>query len=310
VLNKLKKNIFIWLGITALFYLAFAIYGDFDSLIKTLETFNFYDIIPLLILSFANYFFRFIKWHYYLRLLEINISIPDSFAIFMSGLIMTITPGKMGELLKAFLVKDKTGTPVSRTLPVILSERITDFLAIIFLALVGAFLFGLEKGLLIFTAVFFILIIFVISSEKLSLKIIALISKIKVVNKYSQHLLEAYKSSVTLLKIKPLSAMLIVSIAAWFFECFGFYLILTNFETDISVFWATFVYAFATIVGSLSMLPAGLGVTDGSLTYFIIKKGLSKHIAVAATFLIRSVTLWFAVLVGGISVLIFKNMKE
>ena len=191
MLNKLKKNIFIWLGITALFYLAFAIYGDFDSLIKTLKTFNFYDIIPLLILSFANYFFRFIKWHYYLRLLEIDISIPDSFAIFMSGLIMTITPGKMGELLKAFLVKDKTGTPVSRTLPVILSERITDFLAIIFLALIGAFLFGLQKGLLIFAAVFFILIIFVLSSEKLSLKIIALISKIKIINKYSSHLLEA-----------------------------------------------------------------------------------------------------------------------
>jgi uncharacterized membrane protein YbhN (UPF0104 family) len=58
------------------------------------------------------------------------------------------------------------------------------------------------------------------------------------------------------------------------------------------------------------MLPAGLGVTDGSLTFFIIEKGYSSDVAVAATFIVRVVTLWFAVLVGVVSVFLFKTRFE
>jgi uncharacterized membrane protein YbhN (UPF0104 family) len=41
-----------------------------------------------------------------------------------------------------------------------------------------------------------------------------------------------------------------------------------------------------------------MGVTEGSLTYFLIEKNVSADIAVTTTFIIRVVTLWFAVLVG------------
>jgi uncharacterized protein (TIRG00374 family) len=101
--------------------------------------------------------------------------------------------------------------------------------------------------------------------------------------------------------------MTMLSIVSWGFECFGYYLILTNFEIEIDVLWAFFSYSFATIVGALSMLPGGLGVTEGSLTLMLVQKGLSEHNAFAATFIVRAVTLWFAVLVGAISVLFYQK---
>ena len=55
------------------------------------------------------------------------------------------------------------------------------------------------------------------------------------------------------------------------------------------------------------MLPGGLGVTDGSLTLLIIKEGFAKELAVASTFIVRVVTLWFAVFVGIISVLMYQK---
>jgi uncharacterized protein (TIRG00374 family) len=71
--------------------------------------------------------------------------------------------------------------------------------------------------------------------------------------------------------------------------------------------WATFCYGFATIVGAITMLPGGLGITEGSLTFLLIQKGSPKEIAVASTFIVRIVTLWFAVLVGVISVTLYQR---
>jgi uncharacterized protein (TIRG00374 family) len=101
--------------------------------------------------------------------------------------------------------------------------------------------------------------------------------------------------------------MTILSIISWGFECFGYYLILNNFEIAIDVFWSSFSYSFATIVGALSMLPGGLGVTEGSLTLMVVEQGLSENDALASTFIVRVVTLWFAVLVGAVSVLFYQR---
>jgi uncharacterized protein (TIRG00374 family) len=71
--------------------------------------------------------------------------------------------------------------------------------------------------------------------------------------------------------------------------------------------WSAFSYCFAIIIGAISMLPGGLGVTEGSLTFMLVKKGVSNQYAVASTFIIRAVTLWFAVLIGVISVSIYQK---
>jgi uncharacterized protein (TIRG00374 family) len=105
----------------------------------------------------------------------------------------------------------------------------------------------------------------------------------------------------------PLLKMSLLSLVSWFFECFGYYIILINFGLDVSLLWATFCYGFATIVGAITMLPGGLGVTEGSLTFLLIQKGASKEIAVTSTFIVRIVTLWFAVLVGVISVTFYQR---
>jgi uncharacterized protein (TIRG00374 family) len=101
--------------------------------------------------------------------------------------------------------------------------------------------------------------------------------------------------------------MTLLSVISWGFECLGYFIILNNFNIELSLMWASFAYAFATIVGAVSMLPGGLGVTEGSLSYLVITQGYEKDIAIASTFIIRVVTLWFAVLVGIVSVLLYQK---
>ena len=307
MLQKLRKKIFLSLAAAGLLYLAFTIYADFDQVLKAFEEFNWLLLPLLLVLSLLNYFCRFFKWDYYLSVIKVKVSKVDSLSIFMSGLVMSVTPGKMGELLKSYLVKELNQTPVSRTIPVIFAERITDFISLLFLALIGAYVYNYGRSVVIAVSVFFFLVVVIISSKRLALPLLKLLEKGSFLKKHLTGIHSAYESSYLLLRPVPLIKMTLLSFGSWFFECLGYYLILINFGIDVSLLWATFSYCFATIAGAVTMLPAGLGVTEGSLTFLLIREGAPKEIAVASTFIIRVVTLWFAVLVGIISVTLYQR---
>lgn len=307
MLKQIKKRILISLVIAGVLYLAFTIYADFNNLSKVLSKFSWWLLPVVLLLAFANYVSRFFKWDYYLSILTVNIKKIDSFSIFMSGLIMSVTPGKMGELLKAYLVKQISGTPISRTAPIIFAERITDFISLVIIALIGAYVYNYGRSIVLAVGLFFLIVVILISNKKFALAIINQFEKIKFSKKHLLNIHAAYESSYLLLRPLPLFYMTMLSFVSWSFECLGYHIILTNFEVDLSYLWASFSYAFATIVGAISMLPGGLGLTEGSLTYMLIQKSYSKELAVASTFIIRAVTLWFAVLVGIISMGLYQK---
>jgi len=283
------------------------VYVDYEKVISSFKNFNWYLLPILLLLSLGNYFSRFLKWEYYLKIIDVKLHKLDSLSIFMSGLIMSVTPGKMGELLKSYLVKQVNGTSISKTAPIVFAERATDFLSLTIIALTGAYFYDYGKNIIILIGVIILTGLLLISNKKLFYKIISLFSNIGFISRHILKISTAYESSSKLLSLTPLLLMTLLSIVSWGFECFGYYLILTNFEIHIDVLWAFFSYSFATIVGAISMLPGGLGVTEGSLTLMLVQKGLSEHSAFAATFIIRAVTLWFAVLVGAISVLFYQK---
>ena len=222
---------------------------------------------------------------------------------------MSVTPGKMGELLKAYLLKELTGTSISKTAPIIFVERITDFVSLMLIALAGAYFYNYGRMVVVIVALFFFILIVFLSNRRIALPVLKLMERNAFLNKHLSKIHAAYESSYQMLSPLPLLKMTIVSLFSWFFECLGYYLILRNFPLNvhISMLWSAFSYCFATIIGAVSMLPGGLGVTEGSLTFMLVKKGVSNQYAVASTFIIRAVTLWFAVLIGVISVSLYQK---
>jgi uncharacterized protein (TIRG00374 family) len=307
LLKKVKKNIFISLGIAGILYLGFTIYANFNNVIFAFASFNWFLIPLLLLLSLTNYCIRFLKWDYYLKVVDVKIKTIDSFSIFMSGLIMSVTPGKMGELLKSYLVKEVTKTPISKTFPIVFAERITDFVSLIFIALLGAYVFNFGRGIVIGVGIFFLVVLILISNRSIAEPLVGLFEKSKFFRKHLESIHNAYESSYQLLRPLPMIYMTLLSLVSWSFECLGYHLILINFNIGVSFLWSSFSYGFAIIIGAISMLPGGLGVTEGSLTFMLVRNNFPKNIAVASTFIIRVATLWFAVLIGIISVTIYQN---
>jgi uncharacterized protein (TIRG00374 family) len=107
-----------------------------------------------------------------------------------------------------------------------------------------------------------------------------------------------YEHAYTLLRVRPLIIAFTLGITSWFCECVGLYLTVAAFGYSMGLPEATFIYAFATFFGAITLLPGGLGVTEGSLTGLAILHGVPKDAASAATIIIRVATLWFAVALG------------
>ena len=49
----------------------------------------------------------------------------DSLLTFLSACVLTVTPGKVGEVLKSLLLFETHGVAVARTAPIVIAERVT-----------------------------------------------------------------------------------------------------------------------------------------------------------------------------------------
>jgi len=312
--SKYKKKILLSAVFGAMIFLGISLYADFDKLISALGKFNWLYFPLILGLSFLNYVARFYKWEYYLKILNIKVAPMLSFKIFLSAFVMSVTPGKMGEVLKSYLLKEETGTPIAKSAPIIIAERITDFISIIIICIAGAYVFDYGRSIIIGVGIFFVSVTLILSSQKLSLKIIDSLERIKFLAKHVHKMHVAYESIYQLVKLRPLIIAVIMSLVAWFFECIGFYFILDIFSSTsgvhTSVLTASFIYCFSTLVGAIAMLPGGLGATEATLTGLLIVLKIPKDVSAASTIIIRVATLWFAVLVGIVSIYFYNKHSK
>jgi len=292
-------------------FLGLSVYANFDDLLVAFSQYNWLMFPLILFLSLCNYFARYLKWEYYLKVLNIQIDKKNSFLIFLSSFIMSVTPGKIGEVFKSYLLKENNGTPISKSAPIVIAERITDFISLVMLSLIGALIYGYGTQLIIGIGIFFIFLVIIISSKRISYRIIGFFEKFKFFTRFSHRIHTAYDSIYKMVQIKELIITVFLSIFAWFFECLGFYMVLKGFGIEnlnnVSIFVATFIYGFATIAGAVTMLPGGLGATDASITGLLVLLQIPKNVSVASTLIIRTATLWFAVFVGIIAVLLYQK---
>jgi uncharacterized protein (TIRG00374 family) len=110
-------------------------------------------------------------------------------------------------------------------------------------------------------------------------------------------LLEAFQTLHDLMGLRLLFWASLLGLVAWFFECLAFQVVFRGLSVEIPLFKATFIYAFSTLVGALSMLP-GIGAAEGSMTSLLLFINIPKPLASTATIIIRICTIWFAVILG------------
>jgi uncharacterized membrane protein YbhN (UPF0104 family) len=84
-------------------FAGFSLYADVGELGDRLEGFGWWAFGAALALALANYAIRYVRWSLYLRTTKIEVPPLTSALTFFSGFALSITPGKVGELIKCFI---------------------------------------------------------------------------------------------------------------------------------------------------------------------------------------------------------------
>jgi uncharacterized protein (TIRG00374 family) len=310
-MNKLGRHIALAVGGAALLYLILTIvYTDGHAVLSGLLTFPLSMLALGLFLAALNYGFRFLRWHFYLRLLKVDVPLYESALTFVSGFALTVTPGKIGELLKSYLLRE------SYSAPIVLAERLTDLVSLLLLSLLGMsawmtreqrFFVGIGFGLCA-------ILLLGLSWQRLAHRVLDLMDGMpprRISTALVPRLRTFYDAAYAILRPWPLFVAVVLSTAAWFSECLAFEYVMRGVGTPVPLLLCIFIYSLMTVAGALAFVPGGLGITEGGMALLLGKLGgVARPQAVTATLITRVLTLWFAVLLGVLALVVYGRRQR
>jgi len=304
----------IGLGILVVFALSFS--ADAPRLVKILERFHWH-VLPLVIgLTLTNYLLRFVKWHYYLRVIGIrDVPVSQSALIFVAGLSMAITPAKVGELLKSYLLFHHRGIAIGRSAPIIFAERLTDGVAMVILASAGLVIYGVGWQMLLPIVVAMVVVVGLSQHRGVTRSALGIAERMPLISSKVHHLEAALLSANRLFRLPNLVLAISIGVVSWGCESLAFYVVLTALglsASPILAVQAAFILAVSSLVGAASMLPGGLAAAEGTLAGLLLLLRVTRNasIAAAATLIIRFCTLWLGVAVGMVGLMLAASQLQ
>jgi uncharacterized protein (TIRG00374 family) len=284
--------------------------ADVRAVLPVLARFP-WPLVPLVLtLTTGNYLLRFLKWELFLRWVGVrHLPRTTSLCIFLAGFAMSITPGKVGEWIKALLVAKLARVPMAPIVPVVAIERLTDGIAMLVLGLASAVL-GTGWGWqpLVLLGVLVLVGLWLVQQERVVIPLLRLAERVPFARKRTDAIMTVYEAARELLAWRRLLLVSGMSIVSWSLECAALFCILVGFglspDGQLAAV-ATFALSAASIAGALSLLPGGLGAAEASIAglLIVLRPGIGAAVAAAATVAIRLGTLWFGVLVGVIALI-------
>lgn len=297
--------------ITIIIYTGFLFFSDFSKIYDHIEIFNINYLLPIFFLVTLSWCILFLRWALLLKNLNILIPRKDNFIIFLSSFALSATPGQLGELIKSKLLKNKFNIPISKTAPLLLIERIYDLIGAIFASSLG--IIYIESGniiLLIYIIILFSLV-FLLRSKIIFTKFLKLFEKISFLRNKVARVSETYESIQPSLNPKVFLSSTILSIIYWIIVGTSSYLVLLALEINtINYFHMISIYSLSVIIGSVSFIPGGVGVAEGSITGLLTLGGVEISIAFVIGILVRVFTLWYSVIIGFILLKINGGVRD
>ncbi|WP_255450745.1 lysylphosphatidylglycerol synthase transmembrane domain-containing protein [Sporomusa sp. KB1] len=303
-IKSLQNKLIIGLVLGLIISTSLALWGDVGQIGNAVKGFGWHYAPQILAFVVMGYLGRFLKWQLYLEELDIKIGWQDSARVFFSGLCMAVTPGKVGEVLKSYLLLKQHKVSFCRSAPTVIAERLTDLIAMLILASLAANFVTYGQTVIVMGLLMSLGLICVLQWRRLATTLIKGLEHIPFVKPKAQLLNAMYESAYILSGGSLLFKALLISVIAWLCECIALYYILLGFGTAASLQVAMFVFSLGSIAGGLSMLPGGLGVAEGSMIGLLLSCGIDFTGAAGATLFARFGTLWFGVFLGLLTLLL------
>ena len=264
---------------------------------------HLWQLLVLLALSMTNYLFRGLRWHMFSEHLGLPLGYLATFRHFLGGFAMSVTPGRLGELVRMRWIGRETGWKFERTAPLVLVDRASDLAALgVLLGVSLAFsatgiAFGIPVTLLALAGA-------LLATRPRLLRAVATWGH-KSTGRFPRLFAKIRRASDALAAFNsPLAMTLagILGIVGWYAEGYAFHLLLAWMGADIGLAKAVAIFVFSGLAGGLTGAPGGVGGAEAAMIALLTLEGVPLEASVPATAIIRVTTLWFAI---GIGLLVF-----
>jgi uncharacterized protein (TIRG00374 family) len=254
------------------------------------------------------------------------------FVVLMAGVFMnTITPGSNvgGEPVRSYYLKKKYKSSQTKFLGAILADKSFNvFVFGLFLIFSVLFVFvfmkiplGLKFVLEILVILFFAIVLIVFlayKSKENKTKVYRFLYKLTVINKkhrsfasfeeYVDKRLSYFVRSFKRIFFnkKKFVKNALLSVIIWILIYLASYYLFLAFNQKINFLYVIAVVTLSYLVGDVSPVPGGVGIVESIMVLLYSTMNISVELAVSVTLLSRAIYYFYALIIGGLSLLYLK----
>lgn len=256
--------------------------------------------IPLLLLAcsctLGVLVLRTYRWKYLCMQYNTRISLRESAIVSLSSLFYAnITPGKIGEISKAYFMQKRYNMSLADGVSMIFYERFFELMILFFAA--SAIVLVEFNGITVLVLeiigiLLAVLLIFYYKIDLILKTIGNLCSRLSVFKKIS------FDIQVRKIKFPKIIVVLTITVFSVAFEFLQIWLVALAFGYILNPILLTIFFSVSMILGLVSQIPLGVGVVEGSLSFFLTKMGVLSMDAVAIALTYRIISMYFTLGLG------------
>ncbi len=297
---KIMKGGLLWIVIFGIvLYAGLILWSDVSKISEQFLQIKIEYVVLVFAIGLLSHTIRIIRQKELLQIVKEKISLKKNFIVYLAGLVLVFTPGGIGLFIKAHFLKQKFNIENHKSLPVIFMERLHDLLAVTTIIFVGLTIYfsWLSASLVIISSILFFGVYFLICNQKFFSMVEKRLSKVKLISEKLSEI-SPNGSFFLLTRPKPMAKNWLISIAGWGLDALAVYLGFLAFNVDLGYILTSQIYFTSIGYGILSLVPGGLGVTEGVAEYLLVKNGLAISLSSSLVIFTRLVTIWFSTSIG------------
>jgi uncharacterized protein (TIRG00374 family) len=275
---------------------------DFADAARALGQANPYFILLALVVYYATFPLRAWRWSRLIRESGTDIYWRDLLRIlFLGWFVNSIVPAKLGDLYRSYLVKQRFGISLSRTVGVVVAERLLDILVVFGLLIVGGYVaFGrtvlpdLRIVYLTGAALALLIVGGLAGMYYLAPKLARFFPREvrRIGRLFREGVLHSFRAL-------PMAGP--VTLVIWTAEALRLYFVLTALGLELPLSGVIFIAVAVALLTTVPLTPAGFGFVEIAMVYVLTEGfGLAQHDAIAVAVVDRAVSVLSVIIIGAI----------
>ena len=275
---------------------------DWETALATIRNSNPLLVLAALVVYYATFPIRARRWARLLREGGLEVRGRDLLEILMLGwFVNCLAPAKLGDLYRSYLVKQRFKVSLSRTVGVVVAERLLDIFVVFALLLVGGYIaFGrtvLPDLRLVYLSAVVLAVLIALAFGGVYY-VAPRVARLfpgelrRIGRLFREGVLHSFRA---LPEAGP------ETVAIWLAEAARLAFVLAALGLELPISGVIFVAVASSLLTTVPLTPAGFGFVELAVVYVLTAGfGLATHDAIAVAVLDRLVSVFSVIVIGGL----------